>query len=71
MTMAAPERAEMIVSIEVSFPVERAVRLVKEIELIPRFMLHEGKKQLRDLFDLRDTLADQLLKIAAEKGVTT
>jgi hypothetical protein len=58
-------------AIEVSFPIERAVRLVKEIELIPRFMLHEGKKQIRDLFGLRDTLAEQLVKIAAEKGITT
>ena len=61
---------ELGAAIEVSFPIERAVRLVKEIELIPRFILHEGKKQLRDLFALRDTLADELKKIAAEKGVT-
>lgn len=57
--------------IEVSFPIERAIRLVKEIELLPRFMLHEGKKQVRDLWALRDTLTEQLLKIAAEKGITT
>jgi len=33
--------------------------------------VHEGKKQVRDLWALRDTLTEQLLKIAAEKGSTT
>ena len=71
MAEQAEVAAETGAAIEVSFPIERAARLVKEIELIPRFMLHEGKKQLRDLFVLRDTLAEQLVKIAAEKGITT
>ena len=71
MAEQAEDAAETGAAIEVSFPIDRAVRLVKEIELIPRFMLHEGKKQLRDLFVLRDTLAEELKKLAAEKGVTT
>jgi hypothetical protein len=63
--------SESDAAIEVTFPIERAVQLVREIDLIPRFMLHEGKKKVRNLFGLRDTLAEELRKIAAEKGVTT
>ncbi len=69
MAEQAEDAAETGAAIEVSFPIARAVRLVKEIELIPRFMLHEGKKQVRDLFVLRDTLADELKKLAVEKGL--
>lgn len=71
MAEQAEDAAATGAAIEVSFPIERAARLVKEIELIPRFMLHEGKKQIRDLFGLRDTLAEELKKIAAEKGSTS
>lgn len=71
MAEQAEDAAEVGAAIEVSFPIERAIRLVREVDLIPRFMLHEGKKQVRDLFALRDTLAEQLVKIAAEKGMTT
>jgi len=63
--------SESDAAIEVSFPIERAMQLVKEIDLIPRFMLHEGKKKVRNLFGLRDTLAEELKKLAAEKGITT
>ncbi len=65
--------ATTVVSIEVSFPIERAVRVVKEIDLIERFMLHEGKKQIRELFGLRETLAGELRAIAlqAEKEPTS
>ena len=71
MAEQAEDAAATGAAIEVSFPIARAVRIVREIELLPRFMLHEGKKQVRDLFVLRDTLADELRKIAAEKGMTT
>lgn len=71
MAEQAEDAAEVGAAIEVSFPVERAVRLVKEIGLIERYVVHEGKKQVRDLWVLRDTLTEQLLKIAAEKGSTT
>lgn len=71
MAEQAEEAAATIAAIEVSFPIERAMQLVREIELIPRFMLHEGKKKVRNLFILRDTLAGELQKLAAEKGPTT
>lgn len=71
--MAEPEQApvESGETIEVSFPLDRAVRIVREIDLIPRFMLHEGKKQIRDVFLLRDTLAAQLIVTTAEKGTAS
>ena len=71
MTDPAGSASEAGASIEVSFPIARAVRVVKEIDLMSRFTLHEGRKQLRDLFALRDTLADQLESIAKEKGIRT
>lgn len=57
-------------SIEVTFPIERAVLIVKAIDRLPRYIVHEGHKPLRELLGLRDTLADQLQQIAAEKGIT-
>lgn len=71
MAEPAEDVAEVGAAIEVSFPIARAVRLVKEIGLIERYMVHEGKKQVRDLWALRDTLTAELVKIAAEKGITT
>jgi len=68
--MTEPEETETVASIEVAFPLERAARIVTELDLIPRFMLHEGKKQISQLPCLRDTLAGELAKLAAEKGIT-
>ena len=71
MTEPTGTTTEVGAAIEVSFPIARAARLVKEVGLIERYMVHEGKKQVRDLWALRDTLTAQLKTIAAEKGSTT
>lgn len=71
MAEPVPEDAETEPTIEVGFLIKRAARVVKEINLIPRFMLHEGKKQVSELWALRATLEAELVKIAAEKGITT
>lgn len=71
MTESVNEGTETVAAIEVSFPIARAGLIVKAIDRLPRYLVHEGHKPLRELLGLRDTLAEQLKQIAAEKGITT
>ena len=57
--------------IQVGFTLEQAAAIVQEFDALWAHSNHLGKRSVHHMRTLRDTLTDQLLRLAREKGIRT